>query len=109
MFKQPPAPEVYDTLSDTSAYARPTDDFGETAVGDPLQNLLKLRQMLIDKRRYLAQDVMTYPVVFLGRAQDIADVQELLTALDAAIAHERSIQDAEASLKGRATSAAGNS
>ena len=45
---------------------------------------------------------MTYPVVFLGRAQDIANVQELLTALDAAIAHERSIQDAEASMKNRA-------
>jgi hypothetical protein len=50
--------------------------------------------MLIDKRRYLAQDVMTYPVVFLGRAQDIANVQELIGALDEAIGQERMAQDA---------------
>jgi len=89
MFQKPPAPEHYDTLGDTSGYARPTDDFGEATVGDPLENLQKLRQMLIDKRRYLAQDAMTYPVVFLGRAQDIADVQILLNSLDQAIAQEQ--------------------
>lgn len=89
MFQKPPAPEQYDTLGDTSGYARPTDDFGEATVGDPLENLQKLRQMLIDKRRYLAQDAMTYPVVFLGRAQDIADVQVLLNSLDQAIAQEQ--------------------
>jgi hypothetical protein len=95
MFKSPPSPEQYDTLGDTAGYARPTDDFGPQEIsGDPLGNLLKLRQMLIDKRRYLAQDAMTYPVVYLGRAQDIADVQELLRALDLAIDNERMIQDA---------------
>jgi hypothetical protein len=92
MFQKPPAPEQYDTLADTSGYARPTDDFGEATVGDPVENLEKLRQMLIDKRRYLAQDVMTYPVVFLGRAQDIADVQSLLNSLEQAIAHERALR-----------------
>jgi hypothetical protein len=50
--------------------------------------------MLIDKRRYLAQDVMTYPVVFLGRAQDIANVQMLIGALDEAIGQEQMAQDA---------------
>ena len=95
MFKAPPTPEKYDTLGDTSGYARPIDDFGPQEIGgDPLGNLLKLRQMLIDKRRYLAQDVMTYPVVFLGRAQDIANVQELIRALDEAIGQERMAQDA---------------
>jgi hypothetical protein len=95
MFKSPPAPEQYDTLGDTAGYARPTDDFGPQEIaGDPLQNLLKLRQMLIDKRRYLAQDAMTYPVVYLGRSQDIADLQRLLGAVEAAIDHERTIQDA---------------
>ena len=93
MFKKPPAPEQYDTLADTSGYARPTDDFGAATVGDPLENLLKLRKMLIDKRRYLAQDAMTYPVVFLGRAQDIADVQRLLDSLDIAIAQEQSVKE----------------
>ena len=92
MFQNPPAPEQYDTLADTSGYARPTDDFGETTFGDPIENLEKLRQMLIDKRRYLAQDAMTYPVVFLGRAQDIADVQNLLNSLEQAIAHERALR-----------------
>ena len=92
MFQKPPAPEQYDTLADTSGYARPTDDFGEATIGDPVENLEKLRQMLIDKRRYLAQDVMTYPVVFLGRAQDIADVQSLLNSLEQAIAHERALR-----------------
>ena len=94
MFKAPPAPEKYDTLADTSGYARPTDDFGPQEISsDPLGNLLKLRRMLVDKRRYLAQDVMTYPVVFLGRAQDIASVQELIRALDEAIGQERMAQD----------------
>ncbi|TAI66461.1 hypothetical protein [Bradyrhizobium sp. Leo170] len=92
MFQKPPAAELYDTLADTSGYARPTDDFGEATVGDPLENLQKLRQMLIDKRRYLAQDAMTYPVVFLGRAQDIADVQNLLNSLDQAIEHEQALR-----------------
>jgi len=50
--------------------------------------------MLIEKRRYLAQDAMTYPVTFLGRAQDIANVQELIRTLDSAIHHERMTQDA---------------
>jgi hypothetical protein len=92
MFQKPPAPELYDTLSDTSGYARPTEDFGEATIGDPIENLQKLRQMLIDKRRYLAQDAMTYPVVFLGRAQDIADVQTLLSFLDQAIAQEQALR-----------------
>ena len=92
MFQKPPAPEQYDTLADTSGYARPTDDFGEATFTDPVVNLEKLRQMLIDKRRYLAQDVMTYPVVFLGRAQDIADVQSLLNSLEQAIAHEKGLR-----------------
>jgi hypothetical protein len=37
---------------------------------------------------------MTYPVVFLGRSQDIANVQELFHALDSAIDHERMTADA---------------
>lgn len=95
MLKAPPPPEQYDTLSDTSGYARPTDDFGEADVShDPLGNLIRLRRMLIDKRRYLAQDAMTYPVVFIGRAQDIAEIQTLIAALDVAIAHERAMADA---------------
>jgi hypothetical protein len=95
MLKAPPAPEQYDTLGDTSGYARPTDDFGPQEIsGNPLGNLIRLRQMLIEKRRYLAQDAMTYPVVFVGRSQDIAQVQELIEALDKAIDHERMMQDA---------------
>lgn len=89
MLQAPPPPEKYDTLSDTSAYARPVDDFGDPSVtNDPIGNLKKLRQMMIDKRRYLAQDAMTYPVMFIGRAQDIAEVQKLIHALDEAIQQE---------------------
>jgi hypothetical protein len=95
MLKSPPPPEQYDTLGDTSGYARPTDDFGPQEISnDPLANLVRLRKMLIDKRRYLAQDAITYPVVYLGRSQDIADLQKLIQALDEAIDHERTIQDA---------------
>ncbi len=95
MLKSPPPPEQYDTLGDTSGYARPTDDFGPQEISnDPLGNLVRLRKMLIDKRRYLAQDAITYPVVYLGRSQDIADLQKLIQALDEAIDHERTIQDA---------------
>ncbi|WP_164093834.1 hypothetical protein, partial [Stenotrophomonas maltophilia] len=76
-------------------YARPADDFGDAqAAGDPIANLIKLRGMLIDKRRYLVQDAMTYPVVFVGRSQDVAEIQTLIKALDEAIAHERAMGDA---------------
>ena len=92
MFKAPPSPDKYDTLSDTSAYARPVDDFGDpTVTNDPIGNLRKLRQMMIDKRRYLAQDAITYPVMFIGRAQDIAEAQALVDALEAALSHEESL------------------
>lgn len=94
-FKAPPAPEDYDTLSDASGYARPTDDFGDTAAPlDPIGNLLKLRKMLIAKRRYFAHDAITYPVAFVGRSQDIGEIQKLIDQLDVAISHERSLQDA---------------
>jgi hypothetical protein len=92
MFQKPPSPEQYDTLGDTAAYARPVEDFGaEELTGTPLEHLVKLRKMLIDKRRYLAQDAMVYPVTYLGRAQDIAELQELLHALDEAIEHENEL------------------
>lgn len=93
MLKPPPPPEAYDTLQDTSAAARPVDDFGETPpLRDPIDNLVQLHDMLIEKRRFLAQDAFTYPVLFLGRAQDIADLQKLLNALEEAIGHERALQ-----------------
>lgn len=95
MFKAPPSPDKYDTLQDTAGYARPADDFGKhVPAGDHLENLLKLKNMLIDKRRFMAQDVITYPVVYLARAQDIADLQRLMAALDVAIAHEHALRDA---------------
>ena len=95
MLKTPPPANAYDTLGDTAGYARPTDDFGpQGASGDPIANLEKLRKMLIEKRRYLAQDAMTYPVVYLGRAQDIAALQHLIAALDTAIAQEKMIDGA---------------
>lgn len=92
MFQKPPSLEQYDTLGDTAAYARPVDDFGaEELSGTPLEHLVKLRKMLIDKRRYLAQDAMVYPVTYLGRAQDISELQKLLHALDEAIEHEKEL------------------
>lgn len=90
MLKPPPPPEQYDTLSDTAPTARPAEDFGAAPMAsDPIENLAKLRQMLIEKRRYLAQDAMAYPVVFLGRSQDIAELQKLINALSEAIEQER--------------------
>jgi len=90
MLKKPASPDAFDTLGDTSGYARPIDDFGTAAAHtDHIANLTKLRDMLIAKRRYLAQDAMTYPVVFIARSQDIAAIQPLIAALDAAIEHER--------------------
>lgn len=94
MFKAPPSLDKYDTLQDTAGYARPADDFGEhVPAGDHLENLLHLKKMLIDKRRFMAQDVITYPVVYLARAQDIANLQGLLAALDVAITHELSLRE----------------
>jgi hypothetical protein len=96
MFKPPPSPDQYDTLQDTAGYARPADDFGSYAeAGDHLENLLKLKKMLIHKRRFMAQDVITYPVVYLARAQDIANLQALMASLDTAIAHELELRGSE--------------
>lgn len=93
MFQKPPSLENFDTLRDTASYARPIDDFGaDELTGTPLEHLLKLRGMLIDKRRYLAQDAMVYPVTYLGRAQDIAELQKLLQAVNDAIEHEKELE-----------------
>ena len=90
--KKSPSASAFDTLEDTSGYARPSDDFESAELSfDHVANLDHLREMLIRKRRYLAQDVIAYPAVFLGRAQDIANLQRLLSAVEEAIAHETSL------------------
>jgi hypothetical protein len=90
--KKAPSASEFDTLEDTSSFARPTDDFGESQVSqDHVANLEHLHEMLVRKRRYLAQDVITYPVVFLGRAQDINNLQGLIDSVEKALAHERAL------------------
>lgn len=80
----------FNTLEDTSAYARPIEDFGTTEVSqDHLENLLNLERMLVKKRRYMAQDVQAYPVVFQSRMLDIAKLQSQLHLLREAIEEER--------------------
>lgn len=80
----------FDTLEDTSGYARPVEDFGPQEISlNHLANLKHLEGMLIKKRRYLAQDVMAYPVVFQTRAMDISKIQVLLTGLREAMEEER--------------------
>lgn len=91
--KKSPDHSAFDTLEDTSGYARPTElRDGSDISDDHIGNLERMREMLTRKRRYLAQDVMTYPAVFVGRAQDIAALQKLIDALDAALSDERSLQ-----------------
>lgn len=90
--KKSPSATEFDTLEDTSGFARPIDDFGETEISqNHVGNLEHLHEMLIRKRRYLAQDVLAYPPVFLGRAQDIHRIQKLIEALDRALEHEKSL------------------
>lgn len=80
----------FNTLEDTSAYARPIEDFGTAEVSqDHLENLLNLERMLVKKRRYMAQDVQAYPVVFQSRMLDIAKLQSQLHLLREAIEEER--------------------
>lgn len=84
---------AFNSLHDTSAYARPIEDFGETEVSqDHLDNLLVLEQMIITKRRYLAQDVRAYPVVYQARLMDIAKSQSHLNLLRQAIEEERHLR-----------------
>ena len=83
---------AFDTLEDTSGFARPIDDFGAAEISqDHAANLEHLHEMLVRKRRYLAQDVLAYPPVFLGRAQDIHRIQDLIEAVERAVAHEKSM------------------
>jgi len=86
--------QQFDVLNDMSGYARPTKDFGEAEVSnDHVANLEKILEMLITRRRYLAQDAIVYPAAYGGRSQDIARMQPVIEAMRAAIADEMRMLD----------------
>ncbi len=79
-------PEELDVLAHQAEYAKAS---GIAENPDHLGALIKLHGMLLQKRRNLAQDVMAYPIAFVGRAMDIARLQPTIEALERAIEDER--------------------
>ncbi len=91
MHKTPPDISVFNSLTEQSptGYARPIEEFGEVEVSqDHVANLRRMLDMLIGKRRALAQDAMAYQMTFTGRCYDIAKLQPMIEALERAIQHE---------------------
>ncbi|TPI61467.1 hypothetical protein FJ420_16280 [Mesorhizobium sp. B3-1-3] len=89
MLKPPPPAEEHDFLADNNSYAGvsasvETGESGDTALG----HLLSMRRKLVIRRRQFAADANKNPVVYLGRAIDIRNLQKLIRALDEAIEEE---------------------
>lgn len=95
LFSPMPSIDQYNTLEDTSGRARPSDDFDMVPVSeDHIANLLSLRDLLIEQRRTVVRGVMSYQVVYVARAQDLAQIEPLIDATEAAIEHEKRLQAA---------------
>ncbi|CAM3738322.1 hypothetical protein [Paracoccus yeei] len=80
--------ESFDVLAHQEEYARASAG-GEDA--DHVANLQFLRDQLLRKRRFLAQDAVTYPITYMGRALDVARLQPVIDMLDRAIEEERGL------------------
>jgi hypothetical protein len=94
MHKPPPDYTEFSSLTETNptGYAKPIDEFDEVELSfDHSGNLTRLRDMLVQRRRHLAQDVVAYPMTFTGRAYDIAKLQPIIEAVERAIEHEASM------------------
>jgi hypothetical protein len=92
MHRRPPDLNEFNPLKEQSGYARSISEFGETEVSDDhIGNLEKMITMLVHRRRFLAQEAMAYNMTFLGRSYDIAKIQPIIEAMEAALAHERSL------------------
>lgn len=91
MHKPPPDYRVFSSLteSDPTGYARPIGEFDETELShDHVGNLRRLRDMLVERRRHLVQDVIAYPMTYAGRAHDISKLQPMIEAVERALEHE---------------------
>ncbi|TPI57363.1 hypothetical protein FJ420_28375 [Mesorhizobium sp. B3-1-3] len=91
--KNPPDISEFNSLREQSGYARPVDEFGAQEVSeDHLDNLKKMLDMLIKRRRILAQEAVTYQMTYMGRSYDIAKIQPIIDAIEVAIAHEQKLK-----------------
>lgn len=96
MHKSPPEIGEYNSLKEQSGYARPIEEFGKAELSeDHLGNLERMLGMLIQRRRYLAQEAIAYQMTFMGRSYDIAKIQPIIEAMQAAIAHEKMLASAK--------------
>src|SRR5690348_15783309 len=86
--------EDFDVLAHQEEYAKlSSDPNAENASFDNIGNLLKLRDMLLRKRRFLANDAVVYPITYMGRALDLARIQPLIDNIDAVIEHEKRLAE----------------
>jgi hypothetical protein len=93
--RSPPDISEFNSLKEQSrGYARPIGDYKPEEVSqDHLGNLEKMLEMLIQRRRILAQEAVTYQMTFMGRSYDIAKIQPIIETVQAAIAHERALKN----------------
>jgi hypothetical protein len=79
-------PEDLDILAHAAEYAKAS---GAAEDPDHVSNLEILLNNLLQKRRNLAQDAISYPIAFMGRAIDISRLQPIIEAVESAIADEK--------------------
>jgi hypothetical protein len=96
METETPLASTFDTLREASptGYARPSGEFDPRDLSqDHVSNLRLIRDRLVEKRRYFAQDVLAYPPTLVGRASDIAAIQSVIDRVEAAILHETRMEE----------------
>ncbi|TGR10542.1 hypothetical protein EN833_13520 [Mesorhizobium sp. M4B.F.Ca.ET.190.01.1.1] len=83
----PKPPEQHNFLAMSGSYA-----IGEEQLTpeDYIKHLEDLRSKLLTRRRQLAFDAYKHSIVYMGRAIDISKLQPLISAVEGALAHERS-------------------
>lgn len=79
-------PEELDILAHQAEYAKAS---GAAENPDHLGNMETMLGNLVQKRRNLAQDAVSYPIAFMGRALDIARLQPVIEAVERAIEDEK--------------------
>lgn len=87
-----PSADKYDAVSDFAAIASDQADIDAHArFPDHVQNLLRIRDILLARRRLFAQDAAAFPVVTMGRAGDIITVSRMINELEVIIEQEKQL------------------
>lgn len=83
----PNPPEQHNFLAMSGSYAIGNEQLSHE---DYIKHLEDLRSKLLTRRRQLAFDAYKHSIVYMGRAIDISNFRPLISAVEEALADERS-------------------